>query len=370
MNASRPEFRIVVLAGDGIGPEVMAACTAVLDALAARIGGFALHYEAHHAGARCYVETGVSLSDETLRAAREADAILFGAMGLPDVRYPDGTEIGPQLDLRAALDLYAGVRPIRAIPGVPSPLADPRAAGIDFVLVREQTEGWFHGRLHPQSCPASDEDTAWDLGRITRAGSERLFDFAFRLAAQRKSADPAKGRVTCVDKANVHRGHALMRRVFVEVARRHPGVTADAAYVDAIAMHLVRRPWDYDVLPTENQFGDILSDLGAALVGGMGVAPSADIGEAHALFQPAHGSAPDIAGRGRANPTAMLLSGAMMLDWLADRHDRQCLRDAARRLRSAIDRVFGDARARAFEHGGADGTSAIARAVTDALARP
>jgi 3-isopropylmalate dehydrogenase len=362
------DFRIVVLPGDGIGPEVMNACLAVLDALRRADDRWRLCFETHAGGAQCYVDTGTAFPASSMRAARQADAVLFGAMGLPHVRYADGTEIAPQLDLRAELDLYAGVRPIRAIAGVPLPLADVRAATIDLVIVREQTEGWFYGRMNPDRLPPANDDEAFDLGRITRAGSERLFEFSFALAARRRARNAAKGRVTCVDKANVHRGLALMNKVFWEVAARHSDLFADHCYVDAMALNLLRRPWDYDVLATENQFGDILSDLGAGLVGGMGMAPSADIGDHHALFQPSHGSAPDIAGQGKANPTAMLLSAAMMLDWLGTRHQVPALIDASTRLESAVDRVFAERRVRPFEFGGTDGTTAIARAVIDALA--
>jgi 3-isopropylmalate dehydrogenase len=362
------ELRIVVLPGDGIGPEVMSACLAVLAALQRDGDGWRLRFEHHPGGAQCWVDTGSALPKASMQAAHGADAILFGAMGLPTVRYPDGTEIAPQLDLRDELDLYAGVRPIRAIAGVPLPLADPRAAQIDLVIVREQTEGWFYGRLRPEALPPAGDDEAFDMGRITRAGSQRLFEFSFALAARRRARGPGKGRVTCVDKANVHRGLALMNRVFWEVAGRHRDLGADHCYVDAMALNLVRRPWEYDVLATENQFGDILSDLGAALIGGMGMAPSADIGDRHGLFQPSHGSAPDIAGQGKANPTAMLLSAAMMLDWLAERHAMPALAAAAARLEAAVDRVYAERRVRPFEFGGADGTTAITRAVIDALA--
>ena len=361
-------FRIVVLPGDGIGREVMDAGLAVLAALEKANGGFRLHFEKHEGGAQCYADTGTAFPASSMHAARAADAILFGAMGLPHVRYPDGTEIAPQLELRDELDLYAGVRPIRALAGTPLPLADPRAAQIDFVIVREQTEGWFYGRLHPEAVPPATEDEAYDLGRITRVGSQRLFEFSFALAARRRARNPANGRVTCVDKANVHRALALMNKVFWEVASGHPDVPADHCYVDAMALNFVRRPWDYDVIATENQFGDILSDLGAALIGGMGMAPSADIGDEHALFQPSHGSAPDIAGQGKANPTAMLLSAAMMLDWLGTRHGVAALGEAATRLEAAVDRVYAEQRVRPFEFGGTDGTTAIARAVIAALA--
>ncbi len=363
------DFRIVTLPGDGIGIEVMRACLATLEALQQRVGGFRLRYEEHPGGAQHYADTGVAFPDASMRASTEADAILFGAMGLPHVRYPDGTEIAPQLDLRDVLELYAGVRPIRAIPGAPLPLADPRAADIDFVIVREQTEGWFYGRLRPDAVPPATDDEAFDMGRITRAGSERLFEFSFALAARRKARNPAKGRVTCVDKCNVHRALALMNKVFWQVAKKHPDITADHCYVDAMALNMIRKPWEYDVLPTENQFGDILSDLAAGLIGGMGMAPSGDIGDKHGLFQPSHGSAPDIAGQDKANPTAMFLSAAMMLEWLGTRHKLPAMIDAAAALEAAVDRVFAERTVRPCEFGGTDGTAAMTRAVIDAIAR-
>ncbi len=360
-------FQIVVLPGDGIGVEVMKSALDVLDRLLARMGGLKLAYEHHRAGAELYRETGTDLPESVAKACERADAILFGAMGLPDVRYPDGTEIAPQLVLRLDLDLYAGVRPIRALPGTRLPLADPRAAEIDFVLVREQTEGWFYGRYHPDVGPRSTPDEAYDVGRITRKGSERLFDFAFRLAERRRARNPKKGRVTCVDKSNVHRSLALFHKIFWEHAKRYPGITADHSYVDAMSLNLIRQPWEYDVLPTENQFGDILSDLSAGLIGGMGMAPSGDIGDAHGLFQPAHGTAPDIAGKGIANPTAMILSAGMMLDWLGERHGvRQCV-EAAAVLERAVDSAFASGKVVTPEFGGKDGTAAVTRAVIEAL---
>ncbi len=181
---SKSEFRIVVLPGDGIGVEVMDACLAVLAPLQRKVGGFALAYEPHPGGAGAYRDTGIAFSDAAMKACERADAILFGAMGLPDVRYPDGTEIAPQLDLRDHLVLYAGVRPIRAIPGTPLPLSDPRAREIDFVLVREQTEGWFYGRYNASATPPATDEEAFDIGRVTRKASERVFEFSFRLAGR------------------------------------------------------------------------------------------------------------------------------------------------------------------------------------------
>jgi 3-isopropylmalate dehydrogenase len=362
--ATPVSFDIAVLPGDGIGTEVMAATLDVLAALQRRAGGFDLRFSSHSGGAQCYADTGVALPDATMKASERADAILFGAMGLPHIRYPDGTEIAPQLDLRVALELYAGVRPIRAIPGLPGPLASPRAAEIDFVLIRESTEGLFWARGRGER---DGELEARDTMRITRAGSERVADFALRLAARRKRSG-RPGRCTCVDKANVFGSLAFFRQIFEERAKAFPQVAADAAYVDATALNMVLKPWTFDVMVTENMFGDILSDLGAGLVGGMGLAPSGDVGDRHALFQPSHGSAPDIAGSGRANPTAMLLSAAMMLEWLGERHGNPACVDAARLLDGAVDRVFVDGRVRPFEFGGTSGTADVAAATIALIA--
>jgi 3-isopropylmalate dehydrogenase len=357
------EFRIAVLPGDGIGREVMAPCLTLLDTVVARVGGFRLTLESYEAGAEVYRHTGVALPADTLAGADNADAILLGAMGLPAVRYPNGTEVTPQIELRERLHLYAGVRPLRVLPGVPIPLADPRARQIDCVLVRESTEGLFAAR---ELTRRDGNDAVYDTMRITRATCEQLFDFAFALARKR-SRGTRRGRVTCVDKANVLPAMAFFREVFLERAAWHSDVDADCAYVDATALRLVRAPWDFDVLVTENMYGDILSDLGAGLIGGMGMAPSADIGDTHAVFQPCHGTAPDIAGRGLANPTAMFLSAAMMLDWLADRHGVEACSRAAALLTVAIERAFADGTIVPTECGGTAGTQEITERVRGAL---
>jgi 3-isopropylmalate dehydrogenase len=368
-------YDIAVLPGDGIGRDVIDATVPLLEQ-AASACGVSLRFATHPAGAHHYAATGVALPESTVDACRAADAILFGAMGWPEIRYPDGTEIAPQLDLRVKLELYAGVRPVRPIPGIPLPLADPRGKDVDLVVVRESTEGLFASR---GKGVVIDDREARDTMVITRAGCERVQDYAFRLAARRAARRAAQGAtrggeaaarppsVTCVDKANVFVSMAFFRKVFDEIARRHPGVEARHHYVDAAALDLIRKPWTFDVMVMENMFGDIISDQTAALVGGMGMAPSADIGDRHGLFQPCHGSAPDIAGQGKANPTATLLSAAMMLDWLADRHDDVRLAEAASNLERAVDEAFGSGRLRAFEFGGTDGTAAIAAAVASQL---
>ena len=366
-------FHIAVLAGDGIGAEVTPAALAVVDAAIAAADAPVLRYAHKKAGAACYRETGTDFPDETARACEGADAIYLGAMGLPDVRKADGTEIIPQIELRFAFELYAGVRPTRLIPGVPTPLADPRAAQIDFTIVRESTEGLF---ASVGKGTVEHDSVARDTQVITRRITEKVSRFAFQLARTRASsreasreaarasshADGAPG-VTLVDKANVFTSFAFMRKVFDEVAQRFPDVATDRVYVDASTLTFLNKPWTFDVIVTENMFGDILSDLAAGLVGGMGYAPSADIGDGHAVFQPAHGSAPDIAGTGKANPTAAILSGAMMLDWLAERHGAPRLADAARLINAGVDAAFRDGGLVTCEHGGSAGV----RDVTDGV---
>lgn len=356
-------YAISVFPGDGIGPEVTEAALEVIRAVEETVGGFHLECTALEAGAEHFRQTGVALPPGALQAARAADAILLGAMGLPEVRYEDGTEISPQLDLREELALYAGLRPVRVVPGLPPVLSDPRAARTDFVLVRESTEGLFASR---KLGARNGVDSATDVLKITRQTSEALFDHAFRLARSRKDAG-YPGRVTCVDKANVLESFAFFREIFLECAERYPDIAADCAYVDATALGLVMQPWTYDVLVTENMFGDILSDVGAALMGGMGMAPSADIGDEHAVFQPCHGSAPDIIGQGKANPTATVLSAAMMLDWLGARFDNPSCSRAAQAIGHAVDAAYAGGNLLPTELGGDAGTADILAAITGAI---
>jgi 3-isopropylmalate dehydrogenase len=271
---------------------------------------------------------------------------------LPSIRYPDGTEIAPQIDLRKALTLFAGVRPVRIKTGQRTPLNLPAGREVDFVLIRESTEGLFH----TQGRGEVTETEARETLLITRDISEKLFRFAFQLAHDRKAQGRGKGRVTCVDK------------IFDEEAARHPDLRADHAYVDATALWMVEKPWEFDVMVTENMFGDILSDLGAGLMGGLGLAPSADIGLDNAVFQPCHGTAPDIAGLGLGNPMAMILSAAMMLDWLAIRHDIPAMAADGQRLRAAVEQVIAEGKTLTRDQGGTATTAEVALAVQTALA--
>ena len=353
-------FHIAVLGGDGIGPEVMAPALEVLRKIEASTD-LKFRFSEAPAGANNYLATGKSMPDSTVRLCEEADAILLGACGLPSVRYSDNTEIAPQIELRMLFDLYAGVRPARLIPGVPSPIVGAEQRGIDLVVIRESTEGLFASM---GKGVVTHEDARETLV-ITRKTSERLFEFSFRLAERRKKRGRSGG-LTCVDKANVFKAFAFFRDIFDEAARRHPDVKADRLYVDACSAMLVKRPWDFDVLVTENMFGDILSDLTAGLIGGMGMAPSADIGDRYAVFQPCHGTAPDIMGQGKANPTATILSAAMMLDWLADKHGLEGAAEAGERIERAVDKVYASG-IKPFEFGGRNGTADVAKAVLAAL---
>lgn len=354
-------FHVCVLPGDGIGHEVMKPALDVLRRVEETTPSLRFRFSEAPAGAEEYKATGKSMSDATVKLAGEADAILLGACGMPSIRYPDGTEIMPQVELRFIYDLYAGVRPARLVPGVPSPIVGAHEHGIDFVLVRESTEGLFAS----MGKGVTTNDEARETLVVTRKTTERLFDFCLRLA-QRRKARGKPGRLTLVDKANVFKAFNWQRSIFDERKARFSDVVTDKLYVDACAAMMVRKPWDFDVMVMENMFGDILSDLAAGLIGGLGMAPSADIGDTHAVFQPCHGTAPDIMGQGKANPTAMILSAAMMLDWLADKHDHQPAAEAAQRIEKAVDDAYRTG-LKPMEYGGGDGTATIAKAVMTAL---
>lgn len=345
---------IAVLPGDGIGIEVMDAALAVLRQLQQRFPLLQLSLRHCSAGAAEYQRSGTALPEETLQACRDADAVLLGAMGLPHVRQPDGREVTPQIDLREHFQLYQGIRPAFLYHEMDTPLRAPRAGEIDLIVVRESTEGLFHSRGQRV---APDAETVDDLLRVTRHGSQRLFHAAFQLARKRRR------RLTLVDKANVLPSMVLFRRYFDEIAEQYPDVQTERMYVDAAALHMVRRPHTFDVIVTENMFGDILSDLAAALVGGMGMAPSADIGDEVAVFQPCHGTAPDIAGQGIANPIAMILSLGMMLEWLGT----ETTRSAAAMLQRAVLTALQDPAVRTPDLGGTCTTERMTEAVLACL---
>ncbi|WP_414661188.1 isocitrate/isopropylmalate dehydrogenase family protein [Horticoccus sp. 23ND18S-11] len=349
-------IRIAVLPGDGIGPEVITASLDVLRATEARLAGVRFELNFHAVGAGEYLKNGHPMPATTVAAFRQADAILLGAMGLPGVRWPNGVEMTPQIDIREQLDLYNGVRPIKLYHESHTPLKHYGGTGpaIDFVIVRENCEGLFSDRLTPRP-PGREFET--DTLTISRRGTTRICRAAFRLAQQRRR------HVTLVDKANVLPSMAFFRQVFDAVAAEFPDVQTDRVYVDAMALFLVQRPHTFDVIVTENMFGDILSDLAAGLVGGMGMAPSADLGERHGVFQPSHGTAPTIAGKGIANPIATILSVALMLDWLGHVETRR----GARLIETAVATVLANPSHRTADLGGNVSTAEITRLICEAL---
>ncbi len=336
MTADRRTFRIIVIHGDGIGPELMEATLTVLAAAQERFTDVHLDLEDHPAGAGLYQREGTQLRPETLQAIREADATLKGPVGMPDVRLPDGTEAGLLGGvLRIGLDTYANVRPVRLLPGIQAPIkAEPNS--IDYVIVRENTEGMYLSRGKGVGTDQAMSDTML----ITQKGTERVARFAFELARRRNgSRSDGKRRVTCVDKSNVLMSHAFFRRVFDQVGEAYPDIEREYLYADAAAEALVMRPQTFDVLVMENFLGDILSDLGGGTIGGIGLCPSGNIGDEHSYFEPIHGSAPDIAGQDRANPISQILSAALMLEHLGE--DQM-----ARLIRRAVDEALASARLR------------------------
>ena len=357
---------ISLIKGDGIGVDVSEAAMFIAKKAIAKAGIFAPKIIEIAAGASYFVETGNDIQPGGEVTAGAADAIFLGAIGHPEIRHENGTEISPHLRLRDRYQLYAGVRPVKAYPNAPMPLADPRASKIDLVIIRESTEGlFFSAAVHGRS-KIIDNAVCDETLRITRATSEKLHDFAFRLATKRKDKGH-KGQVTCVDKANVFASMAFFRQIFNEISANYPDINKTYNYVDAAALDLIRRPWTADVMVMENMFGDILSDLAGGLVGGMGMAACGEIGDQIGLFQPAHGSAPDIMGQDKANPLAAILSAKLMLDYLAEKLGQPAYEDAAMILDAAIETGFALNRFRPIEFGGNMGTKAVTLALSSLM---
>ena len=335
MNTSKTKdkYQIAVVPGDGIGKEVMEAAISVLDSL-----GIDFDYVYGQAGDECLEKTGTALPSETLDIIRNADACLFGAAG--------ETAADVIVKIRQEMKMFANLRPVKTYPNTNS-LFD----NIDFMIVRENTEGMY----------IADEESYTDDGAIarriiTKEAEERIIDYAFKYALEND-----KTKVTAVHKANVlKKTDGLFKEIFYEVARKYPDIATEDFYVDATAMYLITQPQNFEVIVTTNLFGDILSDEGAGLVGGLGLIPSANIGENGALFEPVHGSAPDIAGQGIANPIAMMLSAVMMLRYIGET-------EAADKFDVAILKVLNDANVLTADLGGNASTMEVAQAVKNNL---
>src|SRR2546421_1563457 len=308
-------FRIAVIPGDGIGPEVIAQGRRVLEAVTAA-SGTRLDFTTYDLGAERYLRTREILPDSVFGELQAADAIYLGAIGDPRVQNPQYAA-GLLLRLRFELDLWVNLRPSRLLaPGL-TPLRD--AGSIDLVVVRENTEGAYVG-IGGQFKRGTPDEIAIQEDVNTRKGVERIIHYAFELAVRRGAAGH-RGRVTMVDKSNaLYHAHDLWQRVFALERQAAPDIEAEHLFVDAAAMQLVNEPSRFDVIVTSNMFGDILSDLASELVGGLGQAPSANLNpdNRRGLFEPVHGSAPKHAGKGIANPFGAILAGAMMLRHLGD----------------------------------------------------
>jgi isopropylmalate/isohomocitrate dehydrogenase-like protein len=321
---------ITVIPGDGIGKEVVKASILVLDAL-----DIDFNYKIAPAGMECFKKTGTTVPEETVKLAKKSDATLFGAV--TTVPYKKSAII----TLRKELDLYANIRPVRSYPGVKSLYDD-----LNFVIVRENTEGLYTG------IEEETEEGATALSVTTRKASERICRFAFEYAKK-----TGRSKVTAVHKANVlKKTDGLFKETFYKVAEDFSGIETDDRYVDATAMFFITNPYMFDVIVTTNLFGDILSDEGAGLVGGLGLAPSANIGDNNALFEPVHGSGPDIAGKGIANPSAMILSSIMMLNYLKEH-------EAARVSENALKNVLIEGKVLTPDFGGNASTMEMAHEI-------
>jgi tartrate dehydrogenase/decarboxylase / D-malate dehydrogenase len=348
-------FRIAVIAGDGIGPEVIDQAVRAAEP-AARRDGAQLHWHRLPWSSAQYKQTGQMVPDGGWELLREHDAILFGAVGSPDV--PDTIPVhGLLLPMRRQFDQYVNLRPAYLFPGVPSPLRDKAPGAIDLLVYRENTEGEYApigGRLYL----GTPDEVAVQTGVFTRRGCERIIRAAFQAAQQRRR------KLTSITKSNAQVwGLGLWDDAFQAVRKEFPGVQSASLLVDAAAMDLVRKPESFDVIVASNLFGDILTDLSAAVTGSIGLAASGNINPERrfpSMFEPVHGSAPDIAGQGIANPLAAVLSAVLMLDHLG-------LKDGAQALREAVARVLADGEALTPDLGGKATTAQAGDAVVAAL---
>ncbi|MFQ6077093.1 MAG: isocitrate/isopropylmalate dehydrogenase family protein, partial [Candidatus Bathyarchaeia archaeon] len=311
-------YKVVVLPGDGIGREVVPEAVKILKAVEEFVAGLELSFEEYECGFEYYKKSGEPWSEEAYSACRESDAILYGAVGLPGVR---GLEqiVYMHRHLRTDLDLYANIRPVKLRENVRCPLAGKRAGDIDLVIVRENTED-LYAPIRGSLTRADVEEVALDVKMVTRKGSERVIRQAFELCRGRGRGAPADGkrRMTCVDKSSWLYADKLFRSAFEKVAECYSDVEREHVIVDVAAMMMTQDPRRFDLIVTPDIYGDILSGIVIAQIGGLGMAPSGNIGEGHAIFEPVHGTAPDIAGRGIANPVAMILSAGLMLEWLGE----------------------------------------------------
>jgi 3-isopropylmalate dehydrogenase len=369
-------YKLVLLPGDGVGSEVMAQAKLILDTLSEI---YTLNFELieRPCGFEYMQRTGKAWEEGTFELCRDtADAILLGAIGRPDNTTPlpvgeksPGAKI--VLGLRSQLDLYANVRPVQLFAHVQHKISDTfnkvwSPENVNMVIVRENTEGFYNQEKERQRLVNNNE--VIDQRVITRKGSERVIKFAFDLANKRNGAPmDGKSRVTCVDKSNVLNGCRLFRQVFNSVAAAYPTIEPDYSYIDAFTQALLQKPEYFDVVVTTNLFGDIITDLAAVLQGGLGMAPSANLSDTHGLFEPVHGSAPDIAGKGFANPIAMILSTQMMLGWLGEKENNYNLNESSKALFNAVINYLKKGKSLPYDLGGNAKTAEVTKNIIKEL---
>lgn len=347
--------RIALYPGDGIGSEVVDATVTVLAAVERLLGGFRLECERFDWGMAHYERHGRVAPEDFLATLRRFDAVFLGAVGWP-ARLPDHITLAPLIKLRQAFDLYACVRPARTFAGVPGPLRGDRP--IDLVVVRENSEGEYVDNGGALAVGTPDE-VAVQTALHTRRGVERILRFSFDLARKRRR------RLAMITKSNAQRyAYVLWDKVLAELAPQFADVAVEKLHIDAATLELVRRPHSFDVVVGSNLFGDILSDLTGGITGSLGLNPSANLDPSRrhpSLFEPVHGSAPDIAGKGIANPTGSVLSAAMMLEWLGETQ-------AATIVRTAVERTFADGNLTP-DLGGQLNTAQLTHAIVQRLSR-
>lgn len=361
------KYKIVVLPGDGVAREVIPEAVRALKAAQEEVTGLSLEFLEYECGFEHYQKTGKPWLLEAYKACKESNAILYGAVGLPGV---EGLEdiVYIHRILRRELDLYANVRPIKLVENVSCPLVGQEPGAIDFVIVRENTEGLYtpmRGNLKR----GGETEVAIDVKIVTRKGAERVIKYAFELCRKRGNGAPMDGklRVTCLDKSTVLKSCALFRTIFGEVAENYPDIDKDYALIDSWMQWILRRPAYYDVIVTTNMFGDIVSDMASTFQGGLGLAPSAEIGDRYGMFRPIHGSAPKYYGKFVANPMAAIMSAKMLMEWLGDKHDDKSAKEAADRIEKAVDLTLKEGRVLTQDLGGFSKTCEVGKEIANKI---
>ncbi|AGF96904.1 3-isopropylmalate dehydrogenase [Methanosarcina mazei Tuc01] len=344
------QYKVPVLPGDGIGPEIIAEGRKVIDAAGERFG-FDVEWIEYPHGADHYLETGELISEETLKELSGYPAIYLGSIGDPRIA-PGVLEKGILLTARFYFDQYINLRPIKLLEGVWTPIKDKTSKDIDFVVVRENTEDFYIG-IGGRAKKGDSEEIGYQIGLISKEGTKRVIEYAFDLAENRKK------HVSSVDKANVLSDiYGFWREEFNAVAEKHPGFTTDFNFVDAITMWFVKNPEWFDVVVTPNMFGDIITDLGAMIQGGLGLAPGGNINpKGTSMFEPIHGSAPKYKGQNKVNPIATIWAGAMLIEQLGEK-------EASDTIVNAIQKNILDGKVKTYDMGGKNTTSDVGDDIT------